>query len=92
MLKMQKIYKRSLMEDWQTSAIVIGANVSMTGVLFSTLLGHRWYSFPFILIVLSFSALCLRGRRTLVLFDKTEVIFWSAVNLGLLVSFIALFW
>jgi hypothetical protein len=92
MLKIQKVYKRSLIEDWRASAIVIGANLSITGVLLSILLGYRGYSLPLILIVLPFSALWLRGRRMLVLFNKREIIFWSAVNLGLLASFIALFW
>jgi hypothetical protein len=80
------------MEDWRVSAIVIVADVSITGVLFCMLLGHREYSLPLALIVLSFSVLCLRGRRMPVLFDKKEIIFWSAVNLGLLASFIELFW
>lgn len=92
MLNMQKIYKKSVMEDWRISAMIIGANLSAIGVLSSMLLGHKEYSIPLVLIALSVSALCLRGRRMLILFDKREVIFWSIVNLGILASFIALFW
>jgi hypothetical protein len=89
---MRKIYKRGMLEDWKASVFLLGSNISATLVSFSVISGHGAYSLPLVLIAFSVSAVFLRGRMTLVLFDNKEVVLWSAVNLGLLASAVGMNW